>query len=168
MNSTARKYHHYIGLSNPYRTAGDLEHQPPAWALRGEITTSPHPSSELIEAKGDLGNGWATCCNPIVSAKKRSWTSEQKARNRRLRLWRRLQKHAPLFAHGLFIETTERRPGYYYRGETPRLLPLSGQHAPTTGAPRREKPVVEAHQQARLDVLPPIRSLADYQRLIQR
>ncbi len=168
MNSTARKYHHYIGLSNPYRTAGDLEHQPPAWALRGEITTSPHPSPELIEAKGDLGNGWATCCNPIVSAKKRSWTSEQKARNRRLRLWRRLQKHAPLFAHGLFIETTERRPGYYYRGETPRLLPLSGQHAPTTGAPRREKPVVEAHQQARLDVLPPIRSLADYQRLIQR
>ena len=168
MNSTARKYHHYIGLSNPYRTAGDLEHQPPAWALRGEITTSPHPSPELIEAKGDLGNGWATCCNPIVSAKKRSWTSEQKARNRRLRLWRRLQKHAPLFAHGLFIETTERRPGYYYRGETPRLLPLSGQHATTTGAPRREKLVVEAHQQARLDVLPPIRSLADYQRLIQR
>ena len=161
MNSTARKYHHYIGLSNPYRTAGDLEHQPPAWALRGEITTSPHPSPELIEAKGDLGNGWATCCNPIVSAKKRSWTTEQKARNRRLRLWRRLQKHAPLFAHGLFIEFTEAQPAYYYRAVNPTLLPLSGQH-PT----RQRTPVVDAHQPALLSPFPPIRDYDDYQRLI--
>lgn len=159
--TTVPKYHHYIAASNPYRDAGDLEYQPPTWAIRGEFTNSPHPSAALIEAKGELGNGWATCCTPCLQAKGRSWTTEQKARNRRLRLWRCLQRHAPLFAHGLFIEFTEAQAAYYYRAVNPTLLPLSGQH-PT----RQRTPVVDAHQPALLSPFPPIRDLSDYQRLI--
>ncbi len=159
--TTVPQYHHYIAASNSYRDAGDLAHQPPAWALRGEVHNSPHPSAALIEAKGELGNGWATCCTPCLQAKGRSWTTEQKARNRRLRLWRRLQRHAPLFAHGLFIALTEAQPAYYYRAVNPTLLPLSGQHQP-----RQRTPVVDAHQPALLSPFPPIRDYDDYQRLI--
>ncbi len=159
--TTTHKYPHFIAASNPYRDAGDLAHEPPAWALRGEVHNSPHPSAALIEAKGELGNGWATCCTPCIQAKGRSWTTEQKARNRRLRLWRRLQKHAPLFAHGLFIEFTEAQPAYYYRAVNHTLLPLSGQHQT-----RQRTPVVDAHQPALLSPFPPIRDLSDYQRLI--
>ncbi len=161
--TTTRKYHHFIAASNPYRDAGDLAYQPPAWALRGEVHNSPHPSAALIEAKGELGNGWATCCTPCLQAKGRSWTTEQKARNRRLRLWRRLQKRAPLFALGFFLEFTEAQPGYYYRAENPRLLPLSGQH----DQPTRRTPVGN-DQPALLSPFPPIRDYDDYQRLINR
>ncbi len=53
------KYHHYVTASNPYKNAGDLAYQPPAWARAGEYTNDPHPSAQLIEAKGAMGNGWA-------------------------------------------------------------------------------------------------------------
>ncbi len=69
--TTVPQYHHYIAASNPYRDAGDLEYNPPTWAIRGEFTNSPHPSAALIEAKGELGNGWASCCTPCLQAKDR-------------------------------------------------------------------------------------------------
>ncbi len=160
--TTVPKYHHYVTASNPYKNAGDLAYQPPAWARAGEYTNDPHPSAQLIEAKGELGNGWAMYCSPCTQPTVRSWTTEQNARNRRLRLWRRLQKHAPLFAHGLFIALTEAQAAYYYRAVNPTLLPLSGQR------PRRRTPVVDAHQPALLSPFPPIRDYDDYQRLINR
>ena len=154
-------YHHYITASNPYRDASDLAFQPPAWARAGEYTNNPHPSAQLIEAKGALGNGWATCCSPCTQPTIRRWTNEQKARNRRLRLWRRLQKRAPLFALSLYLEFTEAQPGYYYRAEAPRLLLLSGQH----DQPTRRTPVGN-DQPSLLSPFPPIRDYDDYQRLI--
>lgn len=47
----------------------------------------------------------------------RRWSPEAKARNRRRRLKRRMQKHAPLFADELMQRELESRPLHYYTDE---------------------------------------------------
>jgi hypothetical protein len=58
------------------------------------------------------GDGWAHCWTAAQKEIKR-WSPERKARTRRTRLRRRLDRKTPLLADVLFDAELERRPDYF-------------------------------------------------------
>ena len=127
-------HHHYILWGNSYTEPGNGHYKPPTWALEGYLSEDNQPSAALVEAKGEMGNGWAVCCTSTETQRTlRRSAPVQKARERRRRLWKRCKKKAPLFALTFYNDALAARYGYYLRGEDPVYIPL---HAPSGPPPR--------------------------------
>ncbi|ANT39901.1 hypothetical protein [Rhodovulum sp. P5] len=77
--------------------------------------TIPHEIEQMIAPGTECapGSGWTIGWECIEQRPIRRWSVEAKARVRRLRLRRRLEKKFPLFAEDFIAAELSRRPQYF-------------------------------------------------------